>query len=138
VKRILLDAHVFLWWIDNEKHELIGENAKQQIMDPRNEIFVSAASSWEISMKIALGALKAPADIDQIIEDKGFSELPVSVFHGQQAGSLPVIHHENSTREHKDPFDRMLIAQAQAEGLYVMTKDPIFRQYAVRIIDAEN
>ena len=103
----------------------------------KNEIYVSAANAWEISIKVALGALNAPVDIDQVIEDKGFLKLPITVFHGQQAGSLPAIYQENSTREHKDPFDRMLIGQAQAEGLYLMTRDPVFTQYAVRILNAE-
>ncbi len=70
-----------------------------------------------------MGALSAPDDIDSIVDDKGFSKLPISLFHGQQAGSLPIVMHPNSSREHKDPFDRMLIAQSQAEGMYFMTKD---------------
>jgi PIN domain nuclease of toxin-antitoxin system len=137
VKKILLDTHVFLWWLDNEHHHRISSNAKSQITDLRNEIYISAATAWEISIKSALGALSAPQDIDQVIEDKGFSKLPISVYHGQQAGSLPVVFHENSSREHKDPFDRMLITQAQAEGMYLMSKDAVFSQYAVRLISPE-
>lgn len=136
MKRILLDTHVFLWWIDNTLHAQIGEKARAAISDPRNEIYVSAASTWEISIKKAMGALVAPDDIDSIVEDKGFTGLAISLFHGEQAGSLPVVTHPQTGKEHKDPFDRMLIAQAQAEGMYLMTRDRAFDAYAVRVIDA--
>jgi PIN domain nuclease of toxin-antitoxin system len=137
VKKILLDTHVFLWWIDNNKYKLIGEKARAHISDPRNDVYVSAVSTWEISIKKNIGALIAPDDIDSIVEDKGFSKLPISLFHGEQAGSLPNAIHPQSGKEHKDPFDRMLIAQAQSEGMYLMTKDGAFSAYAVRLIDAE-
>ena len=138
MKKILLDTHVFLWWIDNEKHNLLGENAKQQIIDVRNEVFVSAATSWEISIKVGLGALNAPSDIDQIVEDKGFSKLPITLFHGQQAGSLPVIKHENSRRDHKDPFDRMIIWQAIREKMIFLSKDskiPAYQKFGLNLLD---
>jgi PIN domain nuclease of toxin-antitoxin system len=137
MKKILLDTHVFLWWIDSQKHKLIGEKARVLITDPRNDVYVSAASTWEISIKKNIGALLAPDDIDSIVEDKGFSKLPISLFHGEQAGSLPLPAHPQTGKEHKDPFDRMLIAQAQSEGMYLMTKDRVFSAYAVRLIDAE-
>lgn len=136
MKKILLDTHVFLWWIDNKKHQLIGSQAKKLISDARNEIYISAASAWEISIKQNIGALSAPSNIENIVEDKGFANLPISLFHGEQAGSLPLVIHPQSGKEHKDPFDRMLIAQAQAEGMYLMSKDAAFSAYAVRLIDA--
>lgn len=137
MKKILLDTHVFLWWIDNEKHNLLGPKAKKEIIYPHNDIYVSAATAWEIAIKVSLGALSAPSDIDQIVEDKGFTKLPITLFHGQQAGSLPFMKHRDSQRDHKDPFDRMLIAQAQAEGMHLMTRDEVFREYSVRLLDAD-
>jgi PIN domain nuclease of toxin-antitoxin system len=137
VKKILLDTHVFLWWIDNTRHNLIGEKARVLICDPENEIYVSAASAWEISIKKSMGALVAPDNIDSVVEDKGFFKLAISVFHAEQAGSLPMVKHPQTDKAHKDPFDRMLVAQAQAEGMYFMTKDKAFGAYAVRFIDAE-
>ena len=137
MKKILLDTHVFLWWIDNEKHKLIGKRAKQAISETGNEIYLSAASTWEIAIKKSLGALSAPSDIEAIAERKGFSALPISLFHGEQAGNLPFHYHPTTGKLHRDPFDRMLIAQAQAEGMYLMTKDTALNAYAVRLIDAE-
>lgn len=135
MKKILIDTHVFLWWIDNQKHMFIGQSAREILTDPRNDIFVSAASTWEIAIKKSMGALSAPDNIESIVEDKGFSALPISMFHGEQAGSLPVALHPDTGKEHKDPFDRMLIAQAQSEGLYLMSKDSAFSAYAVRVIN---
>lgn len=87
----------------------LGADARQIIGEPRNQVLVGAASIWEISIKQAKGMLEAPEDLEALVEDEGFTKLPISLFHGQQAGKLLEIH--------RDPFDRMLIAQAQAEGL---------------------
>ena len=113
MQRFLLDTHVLLWWLDDSPE--LGPRCKELIADQRNQVYVSAATTWEISIKKALGKLEAPNDIDSIVEDEGFSKLPISLYHGQLAGSLPMLH--------RDPFDRMLIAQAQAEGLILMTSD---------------
>ncbi|PKN13198.1 MAG: PIN domain nuclease [Deltaproteobacteria bacterium HGW-Deltaproteobacteria-4] len=113
MQRFLLDTHVLLWWLDGSPE--LGPRCKELIADQRNQVYISAATTWEISIKKALGKLEAPDDIDSIVEDEGFSKLPISLYHGQLAGSLPVLH--------RDPFDRMLIAQAQAEGLILMTSD---------------
>ena len=137
MRKILLDTHVFLWWIDNKKHSFIGAKARELISDPRNDVYISAASTWEISIKKSIGALIAPDDIDTIVEDRGFAKLPITLFHGEQAGSLPIVAHPQTGKDHKDPFDRMLIAQAQSEGMQLMTKDSAFSAYAVRLIDAE-
>ena len=125
MQRCLLDTHVLLWWLSDDLQ--LGERARQMIRDPRNQIFVSAASTWEISIKSALGKLDVPADIDSVVEDEGFSKLPISLYHGQLAGQLPSIH--------RDPFDRMLIAQAQSEGLILMTADATIPQYKLRVFD---
>lgn len=127
MRRLLLDTHAFLWWLDGDKH--LGPLAIELISDESNEIYVSAATSWEISIKCNKGLLQAPEDIDAAIDQVGFSKLPISVFHGQQAGNLP--------DHHKDPFDRMLIAQAQAEGLEILTCDSVFPMYGVRLINAK-
>jgi PIN domain nuclease of toxin-antitoxin system len=113
MQRFLLDTHVLLWWLDDSPE--LGPRCKELIADQRNQVYVSAATTWEISIKKALGKLEVPNDIDSIVEDEGFSKLPISLYHGQLAGSLPM--------HHRDPFDRMLIAQAQAEGLILMTSD---------------
>ena len=126
MRKILIDTHVLLWWLVDDKS--LGQLTKTLISDPRNEIFVSGATSWEISIKKKKGLLEAPDDIDGIVEEEGFSKLPISLFHGDLAGSLEEIH--------RDPFDRMLIAQAQSEGLELMTVDGIIPKYGIRVIDA--
>jgi len=126
MQRILLDTHVLLWWLADAPQ--LGPRCKELITDRRNLIFVSAATTWEISIKIALNKLTAPEDMDSIVEDEGFDKLPITLYHGQLAGTLPPLH--------RDPFDRMLIAQAQAEGLTLMTGDDHIAQYKLRIRDA--
>lgn len=126
MKRLLLDTHTLLWWLSDSPS--LGASAREAIMQPRNEIYISAASTWEISIKRALGKLEAPDDMDSIVEEEGMLKLPITLFHGEQAGSLPDIH--------KDPFDRMLIAQAQAEGLAIVTADSVFQQYNIRLMAA--
>lgn len=126
MRRLLLDTHAFLWWLSDDPS--LGADARQMMGEPRNQVLVSAASIWEISIKQAKGMLEAPEDLEALVEDEGFTKLPISLFHGQQAGKLPDIH--------RDPFDRMLIAQAQAEGLELVTADGIIPQYGVRVVSA--
>ena len=125
MKRLLLDTHALLWWLQGD--ERLGSMMVDQVADPNNQVFVSAASTWEISIKRALGKLTAPEDMSSVIEKNGFLELPITLFHGDQAGALPDIH--------KDPFDRMLIAQAQAEGLVLVTHDLTIKKYGIRTLD---
>jgi len=127
MKRLLLDTQALLWWLSDNAS--LGKKARITIEEPRNEVFVSAASSWEISIKKNIGKLMAPDDIDSIVEDEGFIKLPISLYHGEQAGQLPNIH--------KDPFDRMLIAQAQAEGLILVTSDGYISEYKVKVMNAK-
>ena len=122
MQRLLVDTLVMLWWL-NDAPEL-GPRCREVLSDERNEVFVSAASAWEISIKTVLGKLEAPEDIDTIVEDEGFSKLPISLYHGQLAGRLPILH--------RDPFERMLIAQAQAEGLVLITADENIIKYNIR------
>ncbi len=125
MQRFILDTHVLLWWLEDSPQ--LGNRCKEIISDQRNQIYVSAATTWEISIKMSLGKLEAPEDMDSVVEDEGFSKLPISLYHGQLAGHLPSIH--------RDPFDRMLVAQAQAEGLILITADENIVQYKLRIQD---
>jgi PIN domain nuclease of toxin-antitoxin system len=126
MRRLLLDTHTLLWWLADDSR--LGPHARALIADAGNEAWVSAATAWEISIKKALGKLEAPADIDAIVEEEGFAKLPISFFHGEQAGALPALH--------RDPFDRMLVAQAQAEGLELLTADEHIAAYGIRTVDA--
>jgi PIN domain nuclease of toxin-antitoxin system len=118
--RFLLDTHPLLWWLADEG---LTDQARDAIADPANLVMVSAASAWEISIKKALGKLSAPDDLDHQVDQSGFIPLPISIAHGMAAGQLP--------RHHDDPFDRMLIAQALAEGLTIVTHDKRFAGYEV-------
>jgi PIN domain nuclease of toxin-antitoxin system len=123
--RLLLDTHALLWWLDDEG---LTTQARDAIADPANLVVVSAASAWEISIKKALGKLAAPDDLAQQVLAGGFLPLPVSIAHGVAAGQL--------ARHHEDPFDRMLIAQAYAEGLTIVTRDKRFDVYGVALLPA--
>lgn len=126
MKRLLLDTHALLWWLADDPR--LGESARALIADATNQVFISAASAWEISIKTALGKLDAPSDLDNVVEEEGFDKLSISFFHGQRAGSLPNIH--------RDPFDRMLIAQAQAEGMDIITADETIPKYGIKTFNA--
>lgn len=123
--RLLLDTHSFLWWLeDNPK---LGERAREAIIDPTAVVFVSAASIWEIAIKAKLGKIDVVSpDLVQEIVANDFAELPMAARHAVTAGNLP--------RHHDDPFDRMLIAQAKIEDLIIVTRDPAFQEYGVRML----
>jgi len=121
--RLLLDTHALLWWLADES---LTDQARDAIADPANLVMVSAASAWEISIKKALGMLTAPDDLERQVHESGFTPLPISMAHGTAAGQLP--------RRHDDPFDRMLIAQAFAEGLTIVTHDKRFAEYEVAVL----
>ncbi len=124
--RLLLDSHVLLWALDGSTELKI--DLKQRIQDVHNEVLVSAASVWEISIKYHLGKLDIPDNWVQFIGASGFSELSVTFAHALAAAALP--------RHHDDPFDRMLIAQAQIENLVLVTRDLEFAAYSVQILNA--
>ncbi len=122
--RLLLDTHVLLWWLGEP--QALHAKTLGVIKDGRNIIFVSAASAWEISIKRALGKLRAPDDLEEALDANRFLKLPISVQHALLAGDLP--------RHHDDPFDRMLIAQAQVERLTFVTHDPQIERYGLRVL----
>jgi len=124
--RFLLDTHVLLWWLMD--HPKLGASARGAIADAHNEIYVSAASGWEISIKRKVGKLRAPDDLESRIAADGFRLLPISFRHAEQAGALPLLHN--------DPFDRMLIAQAEIENLTLITNDQQITRYEVRTMAA--
>jgi PIN domain nuclease of toxin-antitoxin system len=123
--RVLLDTHTLLWTVNGDPR--LSEAAHRIITSLRTEVFVSAASAWEIATKVRIGRLPGAellsAEFEQRIERLGFHQLSITVEHGQRAGSLP--------GDHKDPFDRMLIAQAQAENLTLVSKERIFDDWHV-------
>ena len=123
--RLLLDTHALLWWLIGD--DALSPVAREAIADPANEIFVSAASAWEIATKYRIGRLPEAtliaADIRGTIAEQGFAELPITIHHGQIAGSLPGIH--------KDPFDRMLVAQALTADMAVISNDEILGAYGI-------
>ena len=125
--RLLLDSHTLLWWLSDVPR--LGRVAYNAIEAPDNEVFVSAVSMWELGTKRRKGQLDAPDDLASIVERRGFTPLPLSLFHAEQATRLPM--------HHRDPFDRMLVAQAQAEGLVIVTADAALRRYGVRTMRAD-
>ena len=124
--RILLDTHTFLWWLDGNRK--LSRKVRELIGDGDTEVLVSAASVWEITTKARIGklpgALAVAADVALCIDSQGFSGLSISIRHAQRAGSLP--------GPHRDPFDRMLVAQAQAEDLPLATNERVFDGYGIR------
>lgn len=125
--RVLLDTHVYLWWLDNPS--LISKNAIRLIENPINTIFVSAAVSWEISIKTSIKKLKVSTDVMDYIVKNSFIELPISVKHTQELLSLDNIH--------KDPFDRIMLAQAKSEKLTFITRDKQSLKYSgIKLVKA--
>ena len=123
---LLLDTHVLLWWLADEPK--LGRAARERIDDIDLPVFVSAASGWEISIKRALGKLSAPENLTAVLKEEGFESLSVEMHHGEAAGALPPIH--------RDPFDRMLIAQGVAESLLLVTADANVMAYGTPTLDA--
>ena len=123
--RLLLDTHAFLWWLAGD--EALSVAARTAIADESNDVFVSAASASEIATKHRIGKLAGAAaivaDLDAEIARQSFIPLPISVRHGQAAGALP--------GPHRDPFDRMLIAQAMMDRLVLVSNEQIFDAYGV-------
>jgi len=122
---LLLDTHIWIWWLLDAPS--LSRAAKAAIEDEANEIFISAASCWEIATKHRIGKLPSvsaiTANFEAAMAEDGFTGLPISIRHGQVAGALP--------GSHRDPFDRMLIAQAMLENLVLVSNERLFDGYAV-------
>jgi len=123
--RLLLDTHTLLWWLDGDRR--LSRRARAAIGDDGNAVFVSAASAWELATKARLGklpgAVDVATDVAGCLTRQGFLELPITVLHAQRAGSLRI--------DHRDPFDRMLIAQAQMEDLPIVTNEGLFDGFGI-------
>ncbi len=124
--RLLLDTHIAIWWLNNPSQ--VAAEVRAAIEDESNEVYLSAASIWEAAIKEAAGRLTLPTAISDEAGKAGLLELPIRWAHAVRAASLPPLH--------RDPFDRMLVAQALEQGLVLATRDPLVRQYAVSTIPA--
>ncbi|NSW81661.1 MAG: type II toxin-antitoxin system VapC family toxin [Syntrophothermus sp.] len=126
--RALLDTHAFLWWITDDPK--LSRRAREIIEEGKNVVFFSAASGWEMAIKAGLGKLIIPGDVRAFVMEQlavnGVSPLPVDLIHALHVFTLPLIH--------RDPFDRLLIAQAQIENLPILTADPQISRYDVEVI----
>ena len=124
--RLLVDTHALIWWMTADSR--LSDSARKLIAHKSHTVLVSAASAWEIATKVRLGKLSIAAgfadDFEGDLAREGFETLAVSVEHGLRAGLLP--------GPHRDPFDRMLIAQAQAGHLAIVSNDRVFDRYGVR------
>lgn len=123
---LLLDTHALLWWLADDP--ALQPGARSAIADPANDVLVSAATIWEIEIKRALGKLDAPSGLVRAVEDAAFDVLPITGRDAEHAGALP--------QHHRDPFDRMLVAQADRVGAIVVSRDAAFLPYGVDVLDA--
>lgn len=120
---LLLDTHVVLWWLTDDPTLAAGIKER---LDHEPDIYVSPATIWEVAVKQSIGKLNMPTDLPERIRDSGFRHLHITAEHGIVAGRLPLIH--------RDPFDRMLIAQAQVEQLTLVTRDAEIAKYDVETL----
>jgi PIN domain nuclease of toxin-antitoxin system len=117
--KLLIDTHLLLWWLSGSK--ALSAPARKLIGDPANTVFVSAVSIWEIRLKQSLNKLRVPSDFERRVGAEPFESLPLTAAHADGVGNLPW--------HHRDPFDRMLVAQAKAEGLLLVTADSSLKAY---------
>jgi len=126
--KFLLDTHALLWWLFDEPK--LCSIARTQISHPQNEIYVSSASAWEIATKHRIGKMPEAKELlqnyQEILQQARFIELPITTKHALRAGALPI--------KHRDPFDRMLMAQAELDNLAIITYDPEFNLKHLTII----
>lgn len=124
--RVLLDTHAFLWWIDD--HTSLSRRARAAIADPDNECLLSTASAWEMAIKISLRKLELGGSLERFLPEQlaanGFGMLPIDLRHVSRVARLPF--------HHRDPFDRLIVAQALVEDLAVVTADAVFAKYGVQ------
>jgi PIN domain nuclease of toxin-antitoxin system len=126
-RRLLLDTHVWLWWQDDDARLV---SLTRRLIQRASEVRFSAASAWEIAIKVAIGKLKLPkgADIGAELENSGFLALPVDIAHADDVRRVPHLH--------GDPFDRLLVAQARVEGLTLVSADRQLVAYGIPVLDA--
>jgi PIN domain nuclease of toxin-antitoxin system len=128
--RLLLDTHVMLWALLRPRE--LAKNAASALRSAENDVFVSAASAWEVAIKSAAGKLRLPGAPEEWLPGAlrltGFEPLDIRIEHALAAGALPDVH--------RDPFDRLLVAQAMAEGLIVVTRDPRIAEYGTPVLAA--
>ena len=124
--RALLDTQVLLWWLFDDPR--LNEKITATISDEDNDILISAVSAFEISTKKLIGKLDTPDDLEEQLETSAFIELPATIAHCFEVGKLPL--------HHKDPFDRLIVAQARCEDLTLITADRTLRSYDVQIMSA--
>jgi PIN domain nuclease of toxin-antitoxin system len=126
--KVLLDTHTFLWWITDDPK--LSLRAREIFADGNNELLLSAASGWEISIKVQIGRLRLPADPQHFIPDQlsinAIRSLPIQMNHVLHVSTLP--------NHHQDPFDRLSVAQAQLEELPILSADPQIGKYQVDVI----
>jgi len=126
--KVLLDTHTFLWWITDD--DRLSSTAREIITNGDNELFLSAATGWEISIKAQLGRIKLPKEPHSFIAEQlrlnSIQSLPIHMSHALHIYSLP--------NHHRDPFDRMIIAQAQLEDLPILTMDSQIARYQIKVI----
>lgn len=123
--RILLDTHIFVWWLANDRK--LPKAADPLILDPSNEIHVSAASVWEIAIKSGLGQIEVdPLLVVAAIPESGFKELSITAQHAIEVRALP--------QHHRDPFDRMLVAQSRVEPMHLLTHDKQLAAYGNNVL----
>ena len=122
--KLLLDTHAALWWLSED--ERFGETAADQLIDETNQVLLSAVVVWEVAIKRSLGRLEAPEDFASTLLDAGLQPLPVSLDHAAAVEQLPW--------HHRDPFDRMLVAQASIEGAALVSHDAALRSYGVQLV----
>jgi PIN domain nuclease of toxin-antitoxin system len=123
--RLLLDTHVVLWWLADDP--TLSDDIKTKL-DHEPDVYISPATVWEVAIKQAIGKLQEPKDLPERIQGSGFRELPITSQHAIAAGRLSLIH--------RDPFDRMLVAQAQCADLTLVTRDATIPSYGISILAA--
>ena len=121
---LLLDTHVLIWWDEGRR---LAPEARRAI-EEADAVYVSAATAWEVAIKIGLGRLRPTRTVEDAARESGFLELPVTFRHAERVAALPA--------HHRDPFDRLLVAQAEVEELTLVTRDPVFGRYPVAVIAA--
>ncbi len=124
--KLLLDTHIVVWW--GEGSPRLAPAIRAAVTDPANEVFVSAVFWWELAIKASKGHLAIPLGLRQRLRQDGFRDLPITAEHALGVARLPALH--------RDPFDRLLIAQALAEGLVLVTHDDILTRYDVPVLEA--